>query len=110
MNKSDRAPIVDVLNAIKDDTGIASTYSHYVDGHAFPYMTYIGNGQTQMLADGTAYWSANTWQVELYFTKKDERLEEAIETAFLSNGWNFDKSEDIYLEDVGAYYVYYSLA
>lgn len=107
---SNRLDIVQLLTEIKNDLGIDSTYSHFVDGHAFPYLTYIGSGQSQLSADGTAYWRGNSYQVELYFTKKDPALETAVEQAFLAGGWQYSKSEDNYLDDVGAYLIYYELS
>ena len=107
---SNRQSIVEVLQGIQEDYAIDSAYSHFVDGHAFPYLVYIGTGQTQLQADGTAYWRGNTYQVELYFLKKDETIETAIEDAFLAGGWNYSKSEDTYIEDMGAFVIFYDLS
>lgn len=107
---ANRASIVEVLNGIKDDLGIESAYSHFSDGHAFPYLVYIGSGQSQLLADGTTYWRGNTYQVELYYLKKDESLERSIEDAFLAGGWNYSKSDDSYIDDMGAFVIFYDLS
>lgn len=107
---SNRASIVEVLQGIQEDLGIDSAYSHFSNGHKFPYLVYIGTGQTQLQADGTAYWRGNTYQVELYFLKKDEALETAIEDAFLAGGWNYSKSDDSYIDDMGAFVIFYDLS
>lgn len=107
---SNREPITDVLSAIKTAYDIDSVYSHFTNGHTYPFLAYIGNGQSQLMADGTAYWRGNTYQVELYFKKKDESLEEDIEDAFLAGGWNFSKSEDVYISDEGVFYITYQLS
>jgi hypothetical protein len=107
---SNRQTLAEVFAAIKEDQGIDAVYSHYKNGHALPYLAYIGTGQTQLRADGTAYWAANTYQVELYYSKKDETLEAAIEAAFLAGGWGYSKSEDAYLEDEGVFLIFYQLS
>lgn len=107
---SNRKTLAEVFAAIKEDLGVDAVYSHFANGHALPYMAYIGTGQTQLRADGTAYWSANTYQVELYFSRKDESLEAAIEAAFLEGGWGYSKSDDAYLEDEGVFLIFYELS
>lgn len=109
-NISNRLTLAEIFAGIKDDLGIDAVYSHFTNGHSLPYMAYIGNGQTQMLADGTAYWRTNTYQVELYFQKKDETLESSIEEAFLAGGWNYSKSDDAYLEDEGIFVIFFDLS
>ena len=107
---SNREDIVTVLAGIKNDLDIPSAYSHFVDGERYPHLVYIGSGQTQLQADGTAYWRSNTYQVELYFLKKNEALEQSIEDAFLAGGWNFSKSEDTYIDDEGVFFITYFLS
>lgn len=107
---SNRDDIVTVLAAIKEDLGVEAAYSHFIDGHSLPYLAYIGAGQEQLQADGKVYWRSNTYQVELYFAKKDEALEESIEDAFIAGGWKFSKSDDAYLDDEGIYIIYYDLS
>jgi hypothetical protein len=68
---------------------------------------YIGNGQETFQADNTHYYKRNTYQVEYYFTTKNEQNEAAIEDALLSNGYLYEKSEDIYIEEEGVFVIYY---
>jgi hypothetical protein len=68
---------------------------------------YIGNGQDTLPADNTLYWRENTYQLEYYFKEKDEAKEKAIEDILLADGYIFEKSEDLYLEDEGLFLIYY---
>ena len=88
-------------------TGIPCVYSHFTTAQTPPYLVYIGNGQDNLDADNTHYWRENKYQVEYYFTEKNESAESAIEDALLENGFIYEKSEDIYLEDEGVFLIYY---
>ena len=88
-------------------TGLPCVYSHFKKPQSPPYIAYIGNGQDTLDADNTHYWRNNRYQVEYYFTTKNESNEEAIETALLDNGFLYDKSEDVYIEDEGVFVIYY---
>ena len=97
--------IYDVLKS----TGLPCAYSHFKMAQEPPYIVYIGNGQNTMKADDTVYWRNNTYQVEYYFTKKNETNETAIENALLNAGYIYDKSEDVYIEDQGVFVIYYTI-
>lgn len=88
-------------------TGLPCAYSHFKTAQAPPYIVYIGNGQETMQADNTHYWRENSYQVEYYYTEKNEANEAAIEDALLGSGYLYDKSEDIYIEDQGVFVIYY---
>ena len=88
-------------------TGLPCAYSHFKTPQSPPYLVYIGNGQNTFQADDTHYWKQNTYQVEYYFTTKNEQNEEAIETALLDNGFLYEKSEDIYIEEEEVFVIYY---
>lgn len=62
-----------------------------------------------MDADNTHYWRDNRYQVEYYFTEKNEANETAIEDALLENGYNYTKSEDTYIEAEGVFVIYYQI-
>ena len=99
---------------VLQSTGLRCVYSHFKarsDGELVepPYLTYIGSGQNTADADDTHYWLENTYQIEYYFTKKDESNEAAIEEALLANGYNYTKSEDVYIEDEGVFVIYYQV-
>lgn len=88
-------------------TGLPCAYSHFKTAQEPPYIVYIGNGQETMQADNTHYWRENSYQVEYYYTEKNEANEAAIEDALLGSGFLYDKSEDIYIEDQGVFVIYY---
>ncbi len=88
-------------------THLPCAYSHFKTPQEPPYIVYIGNGQDVLNADNTHYWRRNTYQVEYYFTTKNESNEAAIEDALLDNGFIYEKSEDIYIEDQDVFVIYY---
>ena len=92
---------------VLQSTGLPCAYSHFKKKQSPPYLVYIGNGQDTLEADNTHYWRNNRYQVEYYFTTKNEQNEGAIESALLENGFLYDKSEDIYIEDEDVFVIYY---
>lgn len=91
-----------------EKTGLPCVYSHFKkNGVTPPYLAYIGSGQRNLNADDTHYWRENTYQVEYYFIDKDEEKEAEIEDALLENGFLYEKSEDIFLEEEGVFLIYY---
>ena len=92
-------------------TGIPAVYSHFTETEKSPkvppYIVYIGNGQNVFEADNTHFWRENSYQIEYYFTDKSEESETAIENALLENGFLYDKSEDIFIEDENVFVIYY---
>lgn len=96
----------DIYTALRS-TNLPCAYSHFKKPQSPPYVVYIGNGQDTMQADNTHYWRENTYQVEYYFTTKNESNEAAIEQALLDNGYIYEKSEDIYIESEEVFVIYY---
>ena len=92
---------------VLQSTGLPCAYSHFKDRQDPPYIVYIGNGQDTLQADNTHYWKENRYQVEYYFTEKNELSEASIEKALLDAGFLYEKSEDIYLEDQKVFLIYY---
>lgn len=90
-------------------TGLPCAYSHFKDQQTPPFIVYIGSGQAIMRADDTHYWSENTYQVEYYFVEKDEAAEAAVEAIILGDGYQFTKSEDVYIENEDVFVIYYYL-
>lgn len=95
--------IQDTLRGI----GLPCAYSHFTKPVEPPFLVYLGNGQTTFGADNTWHYKNNRYQIEYYFTEKNEENEEAIEGALLSDGFNYEKSEDSYIEDEGLFVIYY---
>lgn len=72
-----------------------------------PYLLLTGAGQDHFEADTTYYVTKDRWTLEYYFSKKDPELEKQIETLLLDNGYRYEKSEDLYLDDQEVFFVYY---
>ena len=90
--------------------GIPCVYSHFRDKNnpvKPPYIAYIGQGQNTFDADNTHYHRDNSYQVEYYFTEKNEALETDIEDTLLDNGYLYEKSEDVFIEEEGVFVIYY---
>ena len=104
--------LFEILTNEETGVGIPVAYSHFTDRNvpeAPPYMVYIGDGQDTFDADNTFYWARNRYQLEYYFTKKDEAQETAIEEVLLDNGFLYQKSEDVYIESEGVFVIYYNI-
>lgn len=95
--------IYDVLKTLS----IPSVYSHFRKPTKPPYIVYLGAGQNTFSADDTFTWRENTYQLEYYFTEKNETLEAEIENALLESGYRYQKSEDVYIDDEDVFVIYY---
>lgn len=74
-----------------------------------PYIVYLGNGQETFGADNTWTHTQNRYQIEYYFAYKNELNENLMETTLLANGYNYTKSEDVYIESEGLFVIYYTI-
>lgn len=97
--------IVDTLKKLN----IPCVYSHSEKRIIPPYIAYLGSGQNQFKADNHRYSYSNSYQVEYYFTRKNEILESEIENILDGDGWMFDKSEDVFIEEENVFLIYYYL-
>ena len=88
-------------------TGLPCAYSHFMKPVQPPFICYIGRGQETFGADNTWHYTNNQYQIEYYFTEKNEANEKAIEDVLLTDGFNYDKSEDSYIESEGLFVIYY---
>lgn len=94
---------------VLQSTGLPCAYSHFKTPQEPPYLVYLGSGQDVLEADNTHYWKNNRYQIEYYFTEKNETNEAAIEEVLLDNGLLYDKSEDVFIEDEGVFVIYYTV-
>lgn len=101
--------IKSTLSKIKTATGMKVTYGRSSEKSEPPFLVYMGAGQDDFLADGTIYEKHNNYRLELYFTKKDESLEEEIEKVLTDDGWIYEKTEDIYIESEDIFVIYYNV-
>lgn len=92
---------------ILQSTGLPCAYSHFRTAQKPPFLVYTGNGQSNFSADNTFYHSVNEYQIEYYYETKNEQNETAIESALLSNGYQYEKSEDTFIADQNLYVIYY---
>lgn len=100
---------MDELRTEFDKLGIPFAYSHFQKPVDPPYIVYIGNGQTTLGADNKWHYKSNRYQLEYYFKLKNEETEEAIENLLQEEGYNYTKSEDVYIEDMGVFLIYYEI-
>lgn len=105
--------IYDIISGIEigSDEYLPARYSHFPNEEAPkpPFLVYLGAGQEQFEADDTIYWKRNVYTVEFYFEQKDEDLEDKIEQALLDGGYQYDKSDDSFIESEGLFVIYYTL-
>ena len=100
------------MNDPQTGVGIPVAYSHFTEKNSPsepPYLVYLGDGQDTFKADNTFIYTNNRYQIEYYFTEKDEIEEAKIEKLLLDNGYRYDKSEDVYIEDEGVFVIYYQI-
>lgn len=97
--------IFEILQGI----GLPCAYSHFRNKQTLPYLVYTGDGQDTMAADNTWYYRKNTYQIEYYFKEKDEEVEAAIEDTLLDSGYQYEKSDDVYINDQDCYVIYYNI-
>ena len=100
------------LYQILETTGLPVAYAFHIDEDSPlvpPYLVYMGDGQDTFEADNTHYYRKNRYQVEYYFTQKNEANETAIEDALLENGFLYEKSEDVYIEEEKVFVIYYNI-
>lgn len=92
--------------------GLPVSYAFHIDADSPlepPYIVYIGDGQDTFDADNTHYYRQNRYQIEFYFTQKNEEIEAEIEDALLDEGYLYEKSEDVYIEDENVFVIYYNI-
>lgn len=98
-----------MIFSILSELKIPVAYGHFKTEQTPPFLVYLGAGQNTFGADNTWYHKGNQYQIEYYFTAKDEEFEEEIESLLLENGYNYGKSEDVYIEDEQIYVIYYTV-
>ena len=89
--------------------GLPVVYGRHTKKVKTPYLLLTGAGQDHFEADATYYVTKDRWTIEYYFDKKDPELEAQIEKLLLDNGYRYDKSEDIYLDDQEVFFLYYDI-
>ena len=103
-----RESIDRLLDAL-EEIDIPSAYMVFDEKIDPPFLVYYGSGQEKLSADDTHFWHNETFNIEYYFKKKNPKNEEGLETMLLEYGFQFSKSEDIYLSDEDVFVIYYYL-
>ena len=96
-----------MIYATLQKTDLPCAYSHFLEKKEPPYIVYIGRGQSTFGSDNTWSYRNNQYQVEYYFRDKNEATETAIEDILLADGYNYEKSEDVYIDGEGLFVIYY---
>ena len=75
--------------------GIPFAYDHFAEGESPdpPFLVYLYPGSDNFAADGTVYFKRDKLHVELYTDKKDDDLEDRVESILNRNGLYYNKTE-----------------
>lgn len=95
------------MNDILEQIGLPNAYGTLKENTAAPYLVWYGNGQNTFQADNTHYFRENNYIIEYYFEYKNPDTEDLIEETLLEHGLNYEKSEDVYLDDERVFLIYY---
>ena len=94
---------------ILQEMEIPVAYGHFNSGQKPPFMVYMGAGQNTFSTDDVWTFRRNEYRIEYYFTKKDEELEDELEELLLENGYNYTKSEDVFINEEDVFVIYYDI-
>jgi len=74
---------------------IPFAYDHFAEGESVnpPFLVYLYPGSDNFAADGTVYYKRDKLHIELYTDKKDDDLEDRIESIINRCGLYYNKSE-----------------
>ena len=97
------------LFSVLDGQGIASCYGRNKKPMTLPFAVVLGAGQQQTFCDNTVFSKKNNYTVEYYFAEKSAEKEDALESAFLQNGFIYGKSDDTYIETENVFVIYYTV-
>ncbi|MDY2986133.1 MAG: hypothetical protein SOR77_00725 [Peptoniphilus sp.] len=89
--------------------GMKVAYMKFDKPPKTPYLIYYGSGSNNFKADNKVFNSENTYIVEYYNNRKDEKEELKIEKIFDDNEILWEKSEDIYIEKEDLFLIRYYL-
>ena len=88
MTKADVPQMIRSMN-------IPFAYDHFAEGESPdpPFLVYLDPGSDNFAADGTVYFKRDKLHVELYTDKKDDDLEDRVESILNRNGLYYNKTE-----------------
>ena len=75
--------------------GIPFAYDHFAEGESVdpPFLVYLYPGSDNFAADGIVYYKRKKLHIELYTDKKDDDLEDRVESIINRNGLYYEKTE-----------------
>lgn len=75
--------------------GIPFAYDHFAEGESVdpPFLVYLYPGSNNFAADGIVYYKRKKLHIELYTDKKDDDLEDRVESIINRNGLYYEKTE-----------------
>ena len=84
----------ELLQVIKE-MGIPFAYDHFAEGESPdpPFICYLLPGSDNFAADGIVYYKRKKLHIELYTDKKDDDLEDRVESIINRNGLYYEKTE-----------------
>ena len=85
------------LNRLLEATGYPVAYSHFPKAQNTPYITYLVTYSPNFHADNKTYHKINAVDIELYTDRKDESVEQVLETILDDNELAYD-SDETYIE------------
>ncbi len=85
----------DKIPGIICSMGLPFAYDHFAEGESPdpPFLVYLFPGSDNFAADGEVYYKRDHLHIELYTDKKNDDLEDRIETVLNRNGLFYNKSE-----------------
>lgn len=96
------------LGTLLKKTGLPLAYSHFGKPQEPPFLIYIKTGSDNIGADNRIWQKRVNYDVELYTSKKDTKLEEKVEN-LLDEAELFYDSEEVYIESEKMYETIYSI-
>lgn len=99
--------VFEMLQAYAQPKGMDIVYGRHTKEVKTPYLLLTGAGQDHFEADTTYYVTQDRWTLEYYYAQKDPEIEGEIEALLLKNGFRYEKSEDLYLDDQEVFMIYY---
>lgn len=99
--------LTDMLKSLE----LPTTYGHWASGQApkLPYLVITENQPEDLAADNSHYYPIKSFDIELYFEKKDPNLETKIESFFSDQDIPYAVSEDYWIANEKFYQKSYSI-
>ena len=95
---------------VLDSSGIKFKYHHWESpAPSLPYGVYLCNGAETFKADGVVAEKVKNIIIELYAAKKDESLENKLETALTNAGIPFEQTGEVYINNEKMYQTIYEI-